>query len=57
MKGYYITKKGVVNECGSPEEPFDTSIFSLINWFATMMTAKEVRDIIKERRPRAFMNI
>jgi hypothetical protein len=57
MSGYYITKKGFVRKCGSPDEPFDTEQFGIENWFAKKMTACEIRDIIREWRPRLFMGI
>ena len=57
MSGYYITKKGFVRKCGSPDEPFDTEQFGIENWFANKMTACEIRDIIRGWRPRLFMGI
>jgi hypothetical protein len=54
---YYITSKGFVKEIGEKDTPYDTESFGLLNWFASKYTAYEIRDLIEEAFPRAFLSL
>jgi hypothetical protein len=55
--GYYITNTGKIKKEGSKDAPFNTEQYGFVNWFYTKLRAYELRDIIEERHPRAFLNL